>query len=543
MKKILYILLIGLFVSCDSLLDVEPETMITFDNYFKNEQDLESSLYQLQSFIHGWLLNRTTQEQAGWFMQEDYSSQNIWTPRSMFGLSGVGSMTTDWTENYYAVYEANVILDNVYKAEAQVSPERIEYYKAQAYFGRAVAYYFIARHWGEIPITRNSSSSEVYGKKPYLEVMDTVISDALKAYKKLPLYGEVVDRNGTIVTSKQFGTKGAACALLAHAYAWKGSLIDLMELDGNSRECYEKSIEYASYLINGEAGSYQLVESAEEMCQLFSDINRVNPESIWEITLDQTATYILTPYLIGARYIGYPLNPSVSASDMWRRSPTITLPMVRQLYDTLDTRRQANFYRYDYYSTDTVQYMYLDTVPAVRDSLQNVLRNRINSTTGGYVYPYKWRKGIYTKDANNPYARETLSAISTNYSYWRLSDIYLLRAECYVKIGENGPAEIDLNEIRGRRNVKPYPQSGGDEKGLKYAVFHERERELLMEGHRFYDIVRNGLEYINTYLPSAFRTLTLNDVKNGAIFYAISEAAFVQNDLLEQNTYWLQFKN
>lgn len=112
-----------------------------------------------------------------------------------------------------------------------------------------------------------------------------------------------------------------------------------------------------------------------------------------------------------------------------------------------------------------------------------------------------------------------------------------------MKIGENGPAEIDLNEIRGRRNVKPYPQSGGDEKGLKYAVFHERERELLMEGHRFYDIVRNGLEYINTYLPSAFRTLTLNDVKNGAIFYAISEAAFVQNDLLEQNTYWLQFKN
>ena len=91
--------------------------------------------------------------------------------------------------------------------------------------------------------------------------------------------------------------------------------------------------------------------------------------------------------------------------------------------------------------------------------------------------------------------------------------------------------------------MKPYPQSGGDEKGLKYAIFHERERELLMEGHRFYDIVRNGLEYINTYLPSAFQRLTLADVKNGAIFYAIQESAFVQNNLLVQNTYWLQFKN
>ena len=41
MKKILYILLIALLASCDSLLDVEPETEVTFDNFYKTEQDLE----------------------------------------------------------------------------------------------------------------------------------------------------------------------------------------------------------------------------------------------------------------------------------------------------------------------------------------------------------------------------------------------------------------------------------------------------------------------------------------------------------------------
>ena len=41
MKKILYILLIGLFASCDNLLDVEPETEVSFDNFYKTEQDLE----------------------------------------------------------------------------------------------------------------------------------------------------------------------------------------------------------------------------------------------------------------------------------------------------------------------------------------------------------------------------------------------------------------------------------------------------------------------------------------------------------------------
>ena len=58
MKKILYVLLIGLFSACDSLLDVEPETLVSFDNYYKTEQDLEISLYQLQSFIHGRLLEQ-----------------------------------------------------------------------------------------------------------------------------------------------------------------------------------------------------------------------------------------------------------------------------------------------------------------------------------------------------------------------------------------------------------------------------------------------------------------------------------------------------
>lgn len=51
MKKILYILLIGLFASCDNLLDVEPETEVSFDNFYKTEQDLEITLYQMQSYV------------------------------------------------------------------------------------------------------------------------------------------------------------------------------------------------------------------------------------------------------------------------------------------------------------------------------------------------------------------------------------------------------------------------------------------------------------------------------------------------------------
>lgn len=61
MKKILYIFLLsGLLSSCDDLLDVEPETLLSFDNYFKTELDLESTLYSIQGFINDKLLAHAT---------------------------------------------------------------------------------------------------------------------------------------------------------------------------------------------------------------------------------------------------------------------------------------------------------------------------------------------------------------------------------------------------------------------------------------------------------------------------------------------------
>ena len=174
-------------------------------------------------------------------------------------------------------------------------------------------------------------------------MLDSIIVDATRAYDGLPVYGQIVDRQGAVIQSKQFGSKGAACALLAHVYAWKGSMIDLMELNGDSRACYDKAIEYASYLINGDVGNYQLTSGAEELCQLFSDVNKNNPESIWEFTLDMSAKYILTPYLVGRSLIGYPVDPQVSEGSQQYMSSKIALSTVKQLYDTLDTRLSSYF--------------------------------------------------------------------------------------------------------------------------------------------------------------------------------------------------------
>ena len=51
MKKILFILMLLPFFSCNDWLDVESEKSVTYLNYFKSEQDLEKVLISMFNLI------------------------------------------------------------------------------------------------------------------------------------------------------------------------------------------------------------------------------------------------------------------------------------------------------------------------------------------------------------------------------------------------------------------------------------------------------------------------------------------------------------
>ena len=73
---------------------------------------------------------------------------------------------------------------------------------------------------------------------------------------------------------------------------------------------------------------------------------------------------------------------------------------------------------------------------------------------------------------------------------------------------------------------------------MRYTVFLERQKELLLEGHRYFDVIRNG--YVNTELKGKFRTLSEQDIKDGALFMCIGSSAFSNNPLMRQNVYWFR---
>ena len=118
------------------------------------------------------------------------------------------------------------------------------------------------------------------------------------------------------------------------------------------------------------------------------------------------------------------------------------------------------------------------------------------------------------------------------------------RRNTYAKLGETGSATSDLNRIRQRAGATAYPASG--ESDLKEAIFHEREREFLLENDsRYYDILRNG--YQATKLQGKFQQLTATDIAGGALNLPVPSAAFqdktgkIINGSILQRKYWVSY--
>ncbi|MFR7823726.1 MAG: RagB/SusD family nutrient uptake outer membrane protein [Odoribacter splanchnicus] len=73
---------------------------------------------------------------------------------------------------------------------------------------------------------------------------------------------------------------------------------------------------------------------------------------------------------------------------------------------------------------------------------------------------------------------------------------------------------------------------------MQRAIFKEREKELLLEECRYFDIIRNN--YRKLELRGNYVTYDEQDFIDGAFWNAVSSSAFDRNTLMRQNTFWLK---
>jgi hypothetical protein len=145
----------------------------------------------------------------------------------------------------------------------------------------------------------------------------------------------------------------------------------------------------------------------------------------------------------------------------------------------------------------------------------------------GDIVPYNpiknvfWHKDMLTTSENSVWGAPN-QGTAINYNLIRLADVILWRAECEVEANDLAAAQADVNLIRNRMASHPeywvhtYVDNADPSKGFtttpaanyqisvypagafatlgqdgaRDAVYMERQLELAMEGHRFFDLQR-----------------------------------------------------
>lgn len=501
MKRLFYILLLLVAASsCDSLLDVEPRNGITFEHYFRTEQDLEALVLQIHGSIRETFGQLTYHNYMG--MKVDVVRANS-DAQKVRGLNAafftLNSNQEQWKKYYNVLALVDLYKDNCGKAQ-NVSPARAQFYLGQVEFARALCYFYLARDWGDAVITRGSQYVECYAKSPAETVLDTAIAAASRAYSLLPKYSELKNSNNKVLISKQYGCKGSVAALLAHLYAWKGSVFDKRD-DLKNAEAWASRLIEPEY--HDEVGTYTLAANPEEVC--VEVMHRGSAESIFELEISYSDATTYSTFLPAALLIGAPVMKTETQSDIRDKVFGMSLELAESMYPVGDARREAYFYKLD----------------------DEEWRQE------GLTYCYKWR---YTRYGASQAGEAWFIGFDVNKVIFRLADMYLLRAECREKLGDTPGAKSDLGVIRVRAGAEAWP-AANDSGDLRLDIFREREKELLHEGHRYYDVVRDG--YWNTEFDALFPKLTATEVKNGALYLPVPQTAFSDNDLMIQNTYWV----
>ena len=97
---------------------------------------------------------------------------------------------------------------------------------------------------------------------------------------------------------------------------------------------------------------------------------------------------------------------------------------------------------------------------------------------------------------------------------FRISEMYLNRAEAYARKGDVVNALNDLDAIRLNRGLTNSLFNGTVPSGktLLQTVLDERRLELAFEGHRTFDVYRNKLDLNRTYWGYHLTGLKESDV-------------------------------
>ncbi|WP_221658846.1 RagB/SusD family nutrient uptake outer membrane protein [Bacteroides salyersiae] len=503
-------LLGGTLTSCEDWFNIHPKSETIFDDFWKDESDVLSmvgSCYRGMNetgFIERlivWSEVRSDNVKAGPGVSDPI--------KDMLNINLNSSNTyTYWGEYYSVINYCNTVIKFAPEVESKdpnFKRENLDIYIAEAKGVRALCYFILLRTFRDIPLITEPYADDSLPFEVAQEDPDKLLDFLIDDLKSVENQAADEKTWNNLIYSKGRITKNAIRALIADMYLWKNE--------------YSNCITYCDKVLSN-LGQLQLEGSRTYNSVVFFRGN--SKESIFELQFDQNN---IPNYAVNEMY---GLSGGRGDKNPHQLMPYNFEAMADPLFKATDLRGKDAFF---------------------------------NSSSKSFIAKYTALRGETSSGTvrESDYLTNTESA---NWIFYRLSDIYLMKAEALVEIGADLEGALDLvsktydraNPDLGSGSLQMSDYNSQDK--MRNLVFDERQKEFVFEGKRYFDLLRrirrepkqNPTNVVNAYLLKKYDKLDNTTTKSklseiNAFYMPINADELRANGALKQNPFYVTSTN
>ena len=482
LKYYLSILLVFFTFNSCNVLDEDPFTQPSTENFYQNETDALAALTAAYARLKSGMGYYKQQFMPTLFASSDQGLSTYLYNEFKRGIvtSTNQSLNNLWKEIYLGIRDANNVIANV--PDIEMDEELKNRIIGEAKFLRALHYFNLVRCFGEVPLRTTpveAGDDQGLAVSSIVEIYDSIIDDL--SYASLHCWGRNEAR-GNYSNDLGRATNTAAHALLAKVYTRIASCKRSASegVIGNEHylefpESYQSYYQYAKdecdYAISGQG--FNLSSSLEDWMSIFDASNGNNSEMIFDVqgsSLSGQGTAVSNLFT--------PRNAGLSGSGFGGNNKLKPL-FINNRIDKFDNRYQNSIITQ--YETTTRQF---NINPW---STGYIPTNLETGNTLGTLWQVWTAKYIDTEATTEYTSRQ-------NWHVIRLADVYLMRAEANAEIMmDPSAANTDVNILRARAGMQDIDYTSFSIANFREEIMRERAVELYMEGHRFFDLTRFGV--------------------------------------------------
>ncbi|UOQ51199.1 RagB/SusD family nutrient uptake outer membrane protein [Hymenobacter cellulosivorans] len=435
-----------LLASCEDKLDISPEARNSTADFYKDESDVNQGVISIynscMSFPTNSYWNMAEMRGDNIVVSTNLNAQRDYADINFFlASSQTGQFQATWADLFEAVYRANLLQEKI----QPFTFARVNQFKGEARFLRALAYFDLVRFWGPVPIVDKVVTATEAKQIPRASIADVysfIVEDLKFAAENLP---------DTYTTEKGRATKWAAKALLGRVY------LTMYGYPLKQASALPLAKQQLADVIaqEGKAGVPTMSSSFKALFQTAND----NKFHLFEIQ-----------YISGTGGLGsqIPSDQAFQFPSQWSAFQPFGLDagvnpnLLGAGWPKKDLRKEA-----------TLDSGYVDT--------------KTNAKSGRVQFTKFLEKGTTAPTGQRDYPN--------NYPVIRFEDVLLMQAEVLneeVADGGNVSAQAltYVNRIRTRSGVPALTSMS--KVNFRLALERERRWEFAAEGLRWHDLVRTG---------------------------------------------------